>query len=542
MKRILLVMMCLALLLSAQAFAASLTSVEINQIVQENDSLYVLFHADDENDEQISNLEEENVRLELGGQSLTVQLQSAGSAGVGYVFAVDVSASLSAEQFAGVQQALKNWVSRMGSEDMAAIVTFGETVTVVTDFTDNHNTLEAVINGLSAADAGTSLYSGTAKAVDVANRRSADLPLQRAVVVLSDGVNDSADASSLSAVKEKAVEAGISLYVAGVKSDDNAAQLAELGELTGATGGRIVTADKDALADSLDSLNQYISGGFMISAEIPAELADGSEKGLILTVSHGGITVDDSCDLRIRAMDEKTAEEDSEEEPLQVADESTEEQTQPEEESAQADAAPETQSAEDLADETAAEDAAISENEKPMVNELYIYIGVGVVLVGGMAAFLIVTIRKRRGKRSGSSDKLNEGYGGGYGNYSEGTMPIDATDATGTVPLDEYGGGQIVLTDVAQGRSYSAPMNGNVSIGRREGSNDIVIADGTVSGRHCEIVRENGRFYVRDVGSSHGTYVVTNGLRYQADGVSGREIQIGDEINIGKTRLEISRL
>lgn len=537
MKRILPIMICLALLLSAQAFAVSLTSVEINQIIQENEKLYVFFHADDENDEQISGLEDGDVRLELGGQNLSARMENTGAAGIGFVFAVDVSASLSAEQFAGVQEALKNWVGRMGSEDMAAIVTFGETVTVVTDFTDNQNTLAAVINGLSASESGTALYSGAAKAVDIANRRSAELPLQRAVVILSDGMNDSSDASSLSAVKTKAVEAGISLYVAGVKGSNNVAQLAQLSELTAATGGRIVAADKDSLAESFDSLSGYIGGGFMLSAEIPTVLADGSEKGLILTVSHGGITVDDSRDLRIKLVAEQTVEEQPQE-----ASEPNAEQVTDDAESVELETTPEQAGEEDTIDEAAVGISANGTNGKPAINELYVYIGAGVVSLGGMTAFVIVSLKKRRGKKAEKGNALDNGYGGYGGGYGGDTMPIDETERTQTVKMDEYGSSQLVLTDAARGRSYSLTMNGNVTIGRRQGSNDIIIADGTVSGKHCEIVQENGRFYVRDVGSSHGTYVVTEGLRYQADGISGREIKVGDQINIGNTRLEISSL
>ena len=537
MKRILSMIICLAMLLTVQAFASSLTSVEINQIVQDGEDLYVFFHADDENDEQISDLGEDAVKLDLGGQSLATEVQNAGYVGVGYVFAVDVSSSLSEAQFASVQEALKNWVERMGSEDMAAIVTFGESVTVVTDFTDNENTLSAIINGLSATEAGTALYSGMMKAIDIANRRSEDLPLQRAVVILSDGKNDSSDASSLSEVESKAVDAGISLYVAGVKGSDNSEQLADLGELARTTGGKIVTANKDSLADSLDSLSQYIGNGFMASAKVPAELADGSEKGLILTVTHSGITVDDSFDLRVKSVGEQTVEAAEVENVVEtVAVDAAEEVTEDVAETAPQESADADAASDEMVGDTSAEGTAF--------NAIYIYVGVGVLLVAGLTAFLIISTKQRRDKQAKKKDELSQGYGGGYGNYSGGTMPLDASDMTGTMRLDDYGvgGGQLILMDVVQGRSYSVPMKAKISIGRREGSNDIVIADGTVSGKHCEIVQENGRFYVRDVGSSHGTYVVTNGLRYQADGISGWEIHVGDEIDIGKTRLEVSSL
>lgn len=59
---------------------------------------------------------------------------------------------------------------------------------------------------------------------------------------------------------------------------------------------------------------------------------------------------------------------------------------------------------------------------------------------------------------------------------------------------------------------------------------DIFLDDVTVSRKHAEFVREEGRFVVRDIGSLNGTYVNRNRI----DAIA---LQTGDEVQIGKYRL-----
>lgn len=65
--------------------------------------------------------------------------------------------------------------------------------------------------------------------------------------------------------------------------------------------------------------------------------------------------------------------------------------------------------------------------------------------------------------------------------------------------------------------------------GRRPDS-DIFLDDVTVSRRHAEFLRREGRFVVRDVGSLNGTYV-------QRDRIEETVLRAGDEVQIGKFRM-----
>lgn len=68
-----------------------------------------------------------------------------------------------------------------------------------------------------------------------------------------------------------------------------------------------------------------------------------------------------------------------------------------------------------------------------------------------------------------------------------------------------------------------------VTAGRHPRS-DIFLDDVTVSRKHCEFIRQNGGYAVRDVGSLNGTYV-------DRERVETHQLQRGEEVQIGKFRL-----
>lgn len=69
----------------------------------------------------------------------------------------------------------------------------------------------------------------------------------------------------------------------------------------------------------------------------------------------------------------------------------------------------------------------------------------------------------------------------------------------------------------------------------REGANDIVLADGSVSGRHAAVEFLSGVWVLHDVGSRNGTFL--NG----APVVSPIEIHEGDRIQFGAVRMVLLR-
>jgi hypothetical protein len=83
----------------------------------------------------------------------------------------------------------------------------------------------------------------------------------------------------------------------------------------------------------------------------------------------------------------------------------------------------------------------------------------------------------------------------------------------------------IGLQGIVAGSTFALTL-GDLTIGR-DGDNEIVLAENTVSRRHARVLRSGqGQFTVMDLGSANGIYV--NGMRVQRAILNG-----GDEVKIG---------
>jgi signal transduction histidine kinase/pSer/pThr/pTyr-binding forkhead associated (FHA) protein len=82
-----------------------------------------------------------------------------------------------------------------------------------------------------------------------------------------------------------------------------------------------------------------------------------------------------------------------------------------------------------------------------------------------------------------------------------------------------------VIQGPDKGRRFELPDDEPQQIGRS--SEALPLYDQTISRRHAELTPDNGRWYIRDLGSSNGTYV--NGVRV----TQARMLQPGDQIRAG---------
>lgn len=64
----------------------------------------------------------------------------------------------------------------------------------------------------------------------------------------------------------------------------------------------------------------------------------------------------------------------------------------------------------------------------------------------------------------------------------------------------------------------------------------LVLSDPEVSRRHARLETQNGTVFLRDLGSSNGTFL--NGRRL----TSAIELREGDEVDVGTTRLVVEKL
>ena len=85
-----------------------------------------------------------------------------------------------------------------------------------------------------------------------------------------------------------------------------------------------------------------------------------------------------------------------------------------------------------------------------------------------------------------------------------------------------------ILQGPDRGKKFELPVDEPQLIGRS--SESLALTDGTVSRRHAELTPDDGRWYLRDLDSSNGTFI--NGERISGDPV---ELSPGDQIRCGST-------
>lgn len=99
----------------------------------------------------------------------------------------------------------------------------------------------------------------------------------------------------------------------------------------------------------------------------------------------------------------------------------------------------------------------------------------------------------------------------------------------GLTPGDLEAGLLVVKRGPNAGSRYVL-VPGGTTLGRHPDS-DVFLDDVTVSRRHAEIDRTEGRLRVRDVGSLNGTYLNRERIEDEAP------LRHGDELQVGKFRL-----
>ena len=112
--------------------------------------------------------------------------------------------------------------------------------------------------------------------------------------------------------------------------------------------------------------------------------------------------------------------------------------------------------------------------------------------------------------------------------------PIDVEEDVGEeagAPQADLEAGQALLV-VQRGPNAGSKflIDKDVTTAGRHPESDIFLDDVTVSRRHAEFRRDEGKFFIRDAGSLNGTYV--NRQR-----VDEALLASGDELQIGKFKL-----
>jgi hypothetical protein len=98
-----------------------------------------------------------------------------------------------------------------------------------------------------------------------------------------------------------------------------------------------------------------------------------------------------------------------------------------------------------------------------------------------------------------------------------------------SVCLETARGGARLLAYGGPGKGGEYPLTGEEMLIGRDPQAEISVDDASMSRRHAAIIRRGGAFFLRDLGSSNGTYL--DGVLHNAE----RPLPDGARFRVGKT-------
>lgn len=221
--------------------------------------------------------------------------------GVGYIFLVDVSKTLRSRQLVQIKRALHYWLDRMGQNDRAALITFGHDVKHELEFATDYFKLSNAIGMLAITDMETSLSHGLLEAINLGQRQQYGLPVRRAIVVLSNGIDHRMEGASIDKVFKQLQKIRVPIYSIGFASepinDRKREGLKLLDTLARQSGGYFIYADSNHLDNAYDQQYKRITGAYRLRIDCPQCSDDQNMHELKLSWSDGQRNLSDSMQI-----------------------------------------------------------------------------------------------------------------------------------------------------------------------------------------------------------------------------------------------------
>lgn len=403
---------------------------------------------------------------------------------------------------------IKNLVSELvagrSNNEQFAIATFGESIEMLSDYTDDYTQLKGMIDNMQFQDRETYLTDVLYDLISNPEFSECDNDYKR-IFVITDGVDNKEIGYTTEELASLLKSESVPIYTVGVYNNkqSNSNELEKLFAISRQTNADSFLLDSvDNPTDILNSLAQD-RNIIRFDIQVSPEIKDGSEKTITLNIDGQNVQIDN-----VRMPQRKVT---------KVSENNIDTKHTP------------------VNDDTKDEKEPDPVPEEKKLNPLFIIIPIIVVilLLTGAIILIVRIIKKKK-----EEEKFVE-------------IPTDPPEAVKkTEILDKPGFGpdrprntfilnegmehtyMVSLVDVSNpAHSFTKPIADKIVIGRPHDENekfDINITyERSVSGPHCEISRQGNQFYIKDLNSGNGTIVNGNRISSKVEIASGSIIKLG---------------
>lgn len=472
-----------------------------------------------------------------------------------------------------VKAILTDVIANRAAGETFAIAAIDEEITYLSDYTDDYAALKQVLEGVSGEDKEAYIIENLYQSIMSLNEMD-DVCYKR-ILLISDGMDATEIGYSKNELDALISQTPYPVYTIGMLSGDHQKELQDMFALSRATG-----VDYFYLNEIEDDMTvvRALSVDYsvlQIKAVIPTDMQDGSTRNSQLVLNSGGKNIILQSQVSMPFAAQESAVEISETEEENTAGESPAGELSSEEQASE-NASAGQESMDESTDTSASMDIAPSGDGEAVpasakVGEekagtdravwLIVAAAAAILLLAMLAVVLVkrgkgrktlpendykmldsrIKNRRRGSERAAVSGSACDPAGRvevkGAGAYEEsGSKERNGTKMLFGSPVSEKGvpaSGmrvyRLTLTNFKDRlRTYQCNITDRVIIGRNPSVSNLVISDDAVSEKHCEIGLFHGKFYVRDMGSSNGTYV--DGIKISA----AAEVHTGTVLRMGR--------
>ncbi len=487
-KKIGAVLAALMCMMTVTAYAGPLYKTQTRQIYCFSDIARAYIDIQDQNDAPVKKPDRSSVVGYIDGTKLTtsdVSRFADTGEGVADIFLVDISGSVADAQMLKVKAAIKTWAANMKEKDRIAVMTFGDDVKTLTDFTGDKNAVNAAVDSITNNDRSTQLYGALSQSLKLATRNDKGLPKRRNIILITDGLNDYAGGISENDVYAQLKAALIPVYSMQMPGSDNERGRATLNSVTEYSGGTIYDMSNKNIDTVYGWIKDSIQNTYTVDFPLGSIAADNAEHTFKVRVAEGDKVAEDSVKFVMSKTDEESGS-------------STLSQKVNEE-------------------ENDANDAAKKKRLIILLSAL------GAALI---AAAIIIPIALSKKKDNYIQPET-------YNNFTADTSTYDNSYNTVGQEYAPTVSGVGVTLRSASGQNYTATITDSIIIGRNSGRCAIALGAQTISGTHASLSLRNGKLYLEDLNSVNGTLV--NGRLIN----SPTEVSNGDSIMFGSEEFKL---
>lgn len=414
--------------------------------------------------------------------------------GITSVFLVDISGSIKAKRFDELKKTIAAMIEKMKPLDRAALISFGEKVTVEQDFTSEKKSLLYSLQNLQAKDKRTQLNQGLLRGLELARMKREDLPRRRIIILCSDGIDDMPGGATTDEVREALTLDPVPVYSIFFDADSMSkasrdAAFKAIGEFSRRSGGQVFDAKSSAFSDVFNSISASLNESLVLKIDLGEMKPDGTAKRIEIAYTDGEKSLYDGISVRLTPKGGQDAES-APKEPLSA----------------------------DVA-------GAGGEPAENWLQQWKYPLAAGAAVFLGGLLFFIIQKKKKQALVKDQEVKPQE----------KATVQMPRVSPTVSVPVVPTMKIELIVTGTtAPGEKFTAKVSDRLVLGRNAGQAVLTIpGDGTISGRHCELVFSRGKLFVADLQSTNGTMV--NGVPVRGE----FPLNDGDRLTLGKTEMRV---